>query len=319
MPQSNLTKLRLEELRLKTRSNEILDLETKTDEHRSELAVNNARLKEMLPELEATILAESDETRRAAQFGTGVAVDAETRERLALRSKATLTNYIGAAIAGRMVSGAEAELSAAAGINGIPMELWEPDPRRVEQRADESTNAPGTVGVNLQPIRPAVFAPSIAPMLGIEMPMVPSGSYAEATITTSLSAGARAKGADQDSTAAGFTVVSVGPKSISARMTVRIEDVAAVGAANFESSLVMFRQDLQLKLNAELDRQMIVGPCANNDLIGIIKRLGAATAPGCGSGEVRRFRRRSSPTGSMACGPTAPTRSVLFVASLHIN
>ena len=45
-----------------------------------------------------------------------------------------------------------------------------------EQRA--VTPAPGTVGINLDPIRPAVFANSIAPRLGIEMPRVMSGTFA---------------------------------------------------------------------------------------------------------------------------------------------
>ena len=48
----------------------------------------------------------------------------------------------------------------------------------LETRADTVTGTPSTVGVNLDRIRPAVFAKSIAPMLGIEMPRVESGTFA---------------------------------------------------------------------------------------------------------------------------------------------
>ena len=102
------------------------------------------------------------------------------------------------------------------------------------------------------------------------MPRVASGTYASATVTTSLTAGAKAKDADQDSTAAGFTVTSVTPKRISARLSIQIEDVAAVGQANFESIL---RENLALVLSDELDKQAINGDGVAPNLAGIFKRL----------------------------------------------
>ena len=85
-------------------------------------------------------------------------LDAEQRERVELRSRASLTGYLRAAISGRQVDGAERELAEAAGVDGIPLELWDTPER--EKRADVPTSAPGTVGVNLDRIRPAVFAHS---------------------------------------------------------------------------------------------------------------------------------------------------------------
>ena len=204
--------------------------------------------------------------------------DAEMRERIELRSQANLTNYLTAALAGRRVDGAEAELQEAAGIGGgIPLELW--DTRHViEQRADAATGAPGTVGVNLDRIRPAVFANSIAPRLGIEMPRVESGTYASATITQSLTAASHAKDSSAMATAAGFTVTSVTPKRISARLGIRIEDVAAVGQANFEAIL---RENLGLVLSDELDDQAINGAGGNSgaDLEGVFNSLTPPTDP----------------------------------------
>ena len=148
----------------------------------------------------------------------------------------------------------------------------------------------GTVGVNLDRIRPAVFAYSIAPRLGIEMPRVASGTYASATITTSLTAGSKAKGGAAESTAAAFTVSSVTPKRISVRLGIRIEDVAAVGQANFESIL---RENLSLVLSDELDDQAINGAGGNSnaDLKGIFNGLTGSERAGRGRGDLRYLRR----------------------------
>ena len=146
-----------------------------------------------------------------------------------------------------------------------------------EKRVDVATDAPGTVGVNLDRIRPAVFANSIAPKLGVEMPRVASGTYASATIATSLSAAAKDQGAAQDATAATFTVTSVTPKRISARLSIQIEDIAAVGQANFESIL---RENLALVLSDELDDQALNGDGQAPNLAGIFQRLTDPSAPG---------------------------------------
>ena len=111
---------------------------------------------------------DEDLEQRRSEAGDG---DAEHRERAALRGKASLASYLLAAARGRLVDGPEAELCAAAGVQGIPIELWDvpgpaPEARSAEHRV--ISPAPGTVGVNLDPIRPAVFANSIAPRLGIE-------------------------------------------------------------------------------------------------------------------------------------------------------
>ena len=117
-----------------------------------------------------------------AEEGTttdGAAEGTEDRGRLELRSRASLGRFLVAALRGRSPDGAEAELQAEAGVEGIPLELWDvPAETRAETRADAPTSAPGTVGVNLDRIRPAVFAHAVLPRLGVEMPRVASGTYA---------------------------------------------------------------------------------------------------------------------------------------------
>ena len=220
---TNAQKIRLRLSQVRQRLNEIAGVEGDafTDEVRSEAASLQAEFADLETRHQAAIVAEGEGETRA----TGDDLDAEARERLALRSRASLTSYLRAALSGRQVDGREAELRDVAGIgDGIPLELWDvPSVNgNRETRADAPTGAPGTVGVNLDRIRPQVFAASIASTLGIEMPRVASGSYASATITTSLTAGSQAKGGAAQATAAGFTVSSVTPKRISARLGIRI-------------------------------------------------------------------------------------------------
>ena len=251
------------------RSAEILSAEEIGDEAHEEIRSLAEKKKKLIERRSAVRLLLDEDDAKSVVL---IEPDAEMRERLELRSKASLTGFLRAAIAGRRADGAEAELQAAAGIgDGIPLELWDtPDTR--ETRADAATGAPGTVGVNLDRIRPAVFANSIAPSLGIEMPRVESGTYASAIITTNLTAASKAKGGPQEASAAGFTVTSVTPKRISARLGIRIEDVAAVGVGNFESIL---RENLSLVLSDELDDQVINGAGGNSgaDLEGIFHKL----------------------------------------------
>ena len=269
---TNVQKITLRLSQVRQRLNAISGLEGAdlTDEIRAESTALQSEFADLETRHQAAIVAEGETETRANE----TELDSEARERLELRSKASLTAYIRAALSGRQVDGPEAELRSAAKIgDGIPLELWVvPADPALETRQDAPTPAPGATAVNLDRIRPAVFAASIAPMLGIEMPRVESGGYASATISTSLSAGSQAKGGKTTATAAGFTVTSVTPKRISARLGIRVEDVAAVGSENFESIL---RENLALVLSDALDDQAINGAGGNSgaDLVGVFSRL----------------------------------------------
>ena len=245
MLKSHKLALELSQIRSKLRG--LVGKDDLTDEQRTEMDSLVTRSQEAETEYRAALVAEGKPQERSEP-------DAEVRERIELRSKAKLTNYLLARVQGRMTDGAEAELQQAAGVSGIPLELWDVPERRAEQR--DVTPAPGTVGVNLDPIRPAVFANSIAPRLGIEMPRVPSGTFATATITGSQSAEAKAKSAAVAATAGALTVTTATPKRIAARLELTLEDIAAVGQANFESIL---RENLSLALSDQLDNYAING------------------------------------------------------------
>ena len=197
------------------------------------------------------------------------AADAEIRERIALRSKSRLGAFILAHMQGREPSGPELEYRCAMGIDvGIPVDLFEREP---EIRADAASVVPAAgLGTTLAPIQPALFAPSIAPRLQIDMPQVGTGAYAEARIATSLTAGMKSKGDAAESTAAALTVVSATPRALTGRLTLQMEDVALIGTANFESAL---RANLSLIMSHTYDGQCINGNGVAPNVTGLVKLL----------------------------------------------
>ena len=260
-------RLEVELSQIRTKLRELLAADSPTPEQRSEMDALVERSQGAETEFRAAVIAEGQPEQRAE-------LDAEVRERIELRSKASLSAYLIAAAKGRLVSGAEAELCAAASCDGIPLELWDvPAEQRSESR--DVTPAPTTVGVNLDPIRPAVFANSIAPMLGIEMPTVMSGTYASATITGSQTAAPRDKSVAAVGAAGALTVTTATPKRIAARLELTLEDIASVGQANFESIL---RENLSLALSDQLDDQAINGDGVAPNLAGVFERLTPPTA-----------------------------------------
>ena len=206
--------------------------------------------------------------------------DAEMRERIELRSRARLTNYITRALKGLAPEGAEREFSESCGVEQIPIELLDPIPsekRALETRADTPTPSPSSnTGVNLENIFPSIFARAVVPRLGVAMPRVPSGGYATGTITTDLSAAAVAKGTAQESTAGAITTKATTPHRVTARMSIRIEDVASIGVGNFESAL---RQNLMLAMSDQLDKLGLNGDGQNANPHGLLPQLTDPTDP----------------------------------------
>ncbi len=284
--QRRLRELRERQSKERQRMAELAQLDELTDETRAELDAIEKSTPDLERQIRAAMTALAAEEREQETKETN-GPDAEVRERIELRSKAMLSNYLIAAARGRRIDGAEAELSAAAGVTGIPLELWDvPKPEQRDTEGRAITPAPGTVGVNLDPIRPAVFANSIAPRLGIDMPRVMSGTYATGTITTSQAADAKAKSAAIAGTAGAITISTATPKRVSAKLELTLEDIAAVGQANFESIL---RENLSLALSDELDDQAINGDGTAPNLSGMFKALTDPSAPAANVETWERF------------------------------
>ena len=267
-------KLQIEASKQRARLNEIAGLsgDAMTPEIRTEADTLTATYETTETQLRASLAAEPD----PAITETDPNADPETRERIELRGRSRVGAFLLGALQGRMVSGAEAEYAAAvnAPAGEIPMDLWESD-RPSEVRAATPAPAAGT-GVTVAPVQPFLFAASIAPRLGIDMPSVMSGGYSEMTISTKLPAGPIAKGGDATNTAGALTAVTANPRRVSARMTVTLEDVAAIGQANFESAL---RQNVSMALSDAYDNQAINGNGTSPNVEGLIDQLTDPTNP----------------------------------------
>ena len=240
-----------------------------SDSDRDELRKLTTETADLDAKMSAAELVEEDDETRHEKPAEGDAGDGLDE----LRSRAHVGRYLASAMRGRAVQGAERELLDELRLDDgqIPITLWD---RPEEERA--ISPAPTTVGVNLDPLQPAVFAPSVLPSLGVEMPRVGSGTYATGTISTSVTAGAVAKGGKSPATAAAFTVSTATPKRISARLELAVEDIAAVGQANFEQVL---RDNLSLVLSDQLDLQGLNGDGTAPNVQGLIGRLTDPTDP----------------------------------------
>ena len=178
------------------------------------------------------------------------------------------------ALRGRDVSGPELELRQHLGLNPgeIPVDLFEP-----EKRVDVASAPPATgLGVNVDLIRPKIYARSVAGRLGVAMPRVGSGTYSTMTVVTGLSAVAVAAGTAAESTAATLTPLTSTPFRISARLSIRLEDVATIGVGNFESVL---RQNLMLAMSDRLDHYLLTGNDTDPIPKGLLTGLTAVTDP----------------------------------------
>ena len=288
--QKRLRELRDRQSRERQRMAELSRAESLTDETRAELDLIETGTPDLERQLRAATLGvEQEDAASVVDTRTG-GPDAEHRERLELRGRASLGRYLLAHMRGKVPDGAEGELAQAAGVDGIPLELRDVE-RRAEPVGRETravSSARATVGVNLE-LRPAVFAPSVVDELMVDMPMVESGTYASGTITTLAEADAVPKGDAVPERGAVFTVTTTTPKRVGGSLTLRVEDIAAVGQANFESIL---RQHLSHVLSDELDDQLLNGDGANDALTGFFERLtdpaadpvAAADRPGVDSG-----------------------------------
>ena len=258
--QKRLRELRDRQSRERGRMAELSLMDELDAETRAELDKIEQGTSDLERQLRAATVAlgDDDAEARAAAADGDPNPTGEDHERIELRRASRLGNYISAALMGRGPSGAEAELAAAAGVGGIPLELFDPLPehRAAARETRAPTGAPGTVGVNLDPIRPLIYARAITPRIGVAMPRVDSGTFATATIASGTAAASRAPDAAAPDTAATFAVGSTTPHRVSGRLSIRIEDVAAVGNDNFESAL---RQNLMLALSDELDRLVLNG------------------------------------------------------------
>ena len=139
-----------------------------TDAIRAEEGTLAAKLPALEREYREALTAEADKRAHPT-------IDAETRERLELRSRARVGDVLAAFIDGGPVDGATAEYRSAMGLSWyeIPLDLFEPlAGRPVETRA--VTPAPTDSPIEVSPVQPFVYARTQAAYMGVDIVTVGS-------------------------------------------------------------------------------------------------------------------------------------------------
>ena len=193
--------------------------------------------------------------------------DTETRERLELRSKARVGDYLAAFIEGRGVDGATAEYRSAAGMAGyeIPLELFEP----VETRA--VTGAPTDTPIEASPVQPYIYARGAAEFLGVDLVTVGSGAHMFPALTTATPTAAKAKSGAADETAAAFTATPLTPRRVTGSFRITLEDLAVF--PQLEDAL---RRDLPRSLAHRVNAQVVNGSGSAPQLKSLRSQITAA-------------------------------------------
>ena len=250
-----------------------LNMADPTEENRARIKTMRTEGEKLEGELAEALAAEPSGVIDVSDDG---ADDAEARERRQLRSKARVGRWIEAAITGRPVDGAEHEHAAAVKVtNGeMPIDILERQRPRpgVEERV--VTPNPSTQAVQMAAIRPALFDRTVAPFLGIDMPMVGIGTPAYPYLSTSVTASMLAADAAAPETAGAFEVSTAEPVRLSGSFKVRREDL--VKLAGMEESL---RMNLESVIADQFDNQILNGNGTSPNLQGLLDDGGAGAAP----------------------------------------
>ena len=211
-------------------------------------------LREAIAERNAAMAAEPD----PEEVNTPT-VDTETRERMELRAKARVSDFLVARLRSQPVTGASLEYSQAEGCEGaIPRAL-------LETRADAATPAPTTQPVQPHAIQGFAYPTPVHEYLGVQVVPQPGGDAAYPVVTTQLAGGMAAAGVAADSTAAALTVVKhAADRRLQTRLTLRREDLAAYPA--IESAL---RMNLAQEQETTLDDQVLSGDDSSPNLDGL--------------------------------------------------
>ena len=213
--QKKLKELRERQSRERGRMSELGLADALTDETRSELDGIEKGTADLERQLRAAQVAVDQEEGEQQTEQRAAVPDAEHRERIELRGKASLGAFLTAAAKGRLPDGPEGELLAAAGVRAgqIPLELWDVG-RPAEQRQvreDRATADRGTWhrGRQSRPDPAGRDSPTRScPALAWRCRASMSGTYATGTISTSQSAAALAKSAAAAGVAGAITVTT---------------------------------------------------------------------------------------------------------------
>ncbi|MDE2974567.1 MAG: hypothetical protein OXU64_07600 [Gemmatimonadota bacterium] len=179
--------------------------------------------------------------------------DAEARELRELAGRVEVRRYIGAAMDGGAVDGAEGEYNAALGMGAgsFPLRLLAP-----EERATTDTDA----GVNQGSWLDRLFAKTCAMHVGVGFRSAGPGVAAYPVTTAGASAAQRGRGEAAADAAWAVGVTEVKPSRNAVRAVFSVEDAARL--RGLEDAL---RRDLRMALTEGIDKAVFLGDGGANE------------------------------------------------------
>ena len=231
----------------------------------------------------AALAVEQEETDADPDAGTERHTDPQEREIARLLAKTDVADYFDPIAGGRMVEGAAAELRSAtlgdtAPGNMMPLDVFLPTPAEMQYRIDAATTYGTPVQDNASGIAARLFPMGALDYMGVQRPTVQYGTVSYVQLVSAAVADARLPGVALDAVASTFTVQSLNPSRVTARVNYdSIMDARLQGASD---ALV---SDLRGQISQKLDLVGLVGQAAVTDtspaLVGIISALPDPTNP----------------------------------------
>ena len=264
---TTLQRLQLRQSEIREKLNMLLGRDERSENETAELESLTGEGQALEVELRAALIAEPDQETTITDTA-----DPETRERLELRGRTGLADFLSAAAGGREVVGAAREYADAVGcspLGRLPLDIFgngKPETRAI-------TAAPAVDGP-VEAVVPYVFQRSAAASLGIQMPTHGAGAVQVPRVTTAPPADTLAKDADAPSTAAVIALDSQTPKRIASQFEVRAEDLAVYPALE-----AVLGESIRGALSSELDEEVFNGSASGlNGLFAQASNEGVASA-----------------------------------------
>ena len=222
---------------------------------------------------QAAIISEAADAEKTATED----LDSEGKEIRRLEAGVQTHKYFEAALNDNPLTGREAELESALGIQGIGVQLpWlallSPKDRELSYAA---TEAPDGVDVNANTILSRIFANGAGAHMGVRYPAVPVGASNYPVLSNGVAPTTVAPDGDADQTAATLTGNNLDPLRLTAEYLIRHEDLA-----KYRFMEEALRADLQGALTEAADKQIVVGNASSGDAQYIAGLQDALTAPG---------------------------------------
>ena len=264
---SPLQKLQVRQSEIREKINTLLGNDSRSETEQAELETLTTEGQKLEPEIRAALIAAPDPETTITDTG-----DPEQRERLEIRSKTGLADFLSAASGGREVTGAAKEYAAAVGcapLGMIPLDIF----RNGQPETRAITAGPEVDGA-VEPAVPYVFQRSAAASLGIQMPTHGAGAVQVPRVTTPPPADTPGKEGAAPKIAAVIALDSKTPKRISGQFEVLAEDLAV-----FPALEAVLGESIRGALSNELDEEVFNGPAAGlNGLFTQAANVGVAGA-----------------------------------------